>query len=845
MRRFASRVIALLLAIFVLLSPANSFSQVLPYTPPAGSLVTCSIRYDLPTLKGIRFNKDNPFKFTFFFNKSDLRLTEGILKEEAARIAKYFLAALALDGNDLWVNLSPYEPGRIISDKLGRTELGQDMLGEDYVLKQLAASLTHPDTPAGRAYWHDLQNLKSQISNLRSKEQSEFQKVWIVPDKIRIYESPDMVVIDYAKLKVLCESDYKSQISNFRSAQNADAFKRHILPLIEKEVNEGKQFAYLRQLYSAVILARWFKDKLKDTVLNSAYFNKGKVRGSDCDDPAIKDKIYAEYLKAFEQGAYRVAASQKIRNKVIRREYFSGGVALKEEDRDRVTDAYMVSTGEGERQVVGLPFAQISTTPLSVKSLPRARQDSGEFSPFSVPPTYHVTVSDEDAVFAIKDPAGVVVRKETVSRMYKRQYKEAQDARRDAEQKIENRAIPDLAAAIDFYLPTKPDNLVARADEAFRQVQMMGEYHEILPNPWNPERFREQTALLVERFSRTIFMNLLDAVNVGYDAEMTADQLADTVRAIGLSQYNTEAKFVIYSGPPGSGKDGIWGGFANRYPDLCSRLILFHTRDMRPGEENGKTYHFRTKEHLEALEKENYIITADVNNQLQGLAIQTFDDDYIGIAPGKLKPGSGTSGKINVTGLDSVFTGDKIVVLECGLNWFKKLEEQYGHRILSFFVFPFELDYLNKVTEDVRHNPAKAIDYVIGLKTALAIYAQDYDEATRLKASNMEAVAAGDYDAVNYFSPLAPKEFDAQLALMIEHTSSQGVYDSFVATMPPEPSQEGQTVRQGGLDLRDFSYATSTPSGLGMNFDFDEAVSFLNDPDFSGLAANVESVSLR
>jgi len=55
-------------------------------------------------------------------------------------LLNYFLAALALPESEVWVNLSPYEQNRIIPDKLGRTQMGKELLGQDYILKQLAAS---------------------------------------------------------------------------------------------------------------------------------------------------------------------------------------------------------------------------------------------------------------------------------------------------------------------------------------------------------------------------------------------------------------------------------------------------------------------------------------------------------------------------------------------------------------------------------------------------------------------------------------------------------------------------------------------------------------------------------
>ena len=44
-----------------------------------------------------------------------------------------YLASMTIPKDDLWVNLSPYEKDRIIPNELGKTELGRDMLAQDYI----------------------------------------------------------------------------------------------------------------------------------------------------------------------------------------------------------------------------------------------------------------------------------------------------------------------------------------------------------------------------------------------------------------------------------------------------------------------------------------------------------------------------------------------------------------------------------------------------------------------------------------------------------------------------------------------------------------------------------------
>ena len=360
--------IVIFFLVFVLTLPAQGFSQVLPYMPPVGQMITQSAKpYDLPYIVGMRFSSDNIFEFTFFLNRGNVPAKEDILRNEVDKVGKYFLAALTIPEKDLWVNLSPYEQERIITPELGRTDLGKDLLGEDYVLKQLASSLTFPDSESGKQYWQ----LINGVGANNHSPVNNFSKVWIVPGTIKMKEASDRVVITEATLKVLTEEDYLAMNkrngdgSHFSGARNgaekrtvpvcvppkagsieangtlgnrsSQAMRNIIVPLIEKEVNTGKHFAHLRQVYRAIILAGWFKKKLKDTILTQVYFDQKKIKGAENNDPALKEKIYNEYVKAFNQGVYNVIKKESVGannhspvRKITKRQYFSGGAAFDE-----------------------------------------------------------------------------------------------------------------------------------------------------------------------------------------------------------------------------------------------------------------------------------------------------------------------------------------------------------------------------------------------------------------------------------------------------------------------------------------------------------------------------------
>ena len=308
-----------LLKLFVLitfcfsnLSSYPVFAANVPYLPPTGQMIVTSQSFMPVILKGVTVDSDNPFRLSFLLDEGDTNLTKEQLEKETNILVRYFLAALTTPEDDLWVNLSPYENNRIIPQTLGLTDMGRDLLAQDYILKQLSASLTYPESESGKAYWNAVHSELPSTPFLakRGSEQS-FTKIWIVPNKTQILESGLTAYIKTSTMKVMTENDYLAMQNNSErpltpslTKRGNDAFKQHILPLIEQDVNNGQNFAYLRQIHNAIVLAAWFKKRLKDTIYNQLYIDKKKIAGIDNKDPNAVNQIYNQYVDAFKQGVY-------------------------------------------------------------------------------------------------------------------------------------------------------------------------------------------------------------------------------------------------------------------------------------------------------------------------------------------------------------------------------------------------------------------------------------------------------------------------------------------------------------------------------------------------------------
>jgi broad specificity phosphatase PhoE/ribosomal protein S18 acetylase RimI-like enzyme len=316
--------------------------------PQAGVRVDLSPAFDPAVLRGLKVYTDNPFKFDFIVDAGDSGLGETALKDESTRLIKYFLASLTTPEDDLWVNLSPYEQDRIIPDSFGTTEMGRDLLAQDYILKQITASIIYPENELGKKFWDKVYKQAYEQYGTTDIPVNTFNKVWVVPDKAVVYEHEHTAVVTQTHLNVMLEQDYLSLMKNVHNDElgtsqvggqdveklsevSSKVVREIIIPELEKEVNQGKNFAQLRQVYNSLILAAWYKKKLKDSILAKIYIDKKKTVGVDLagePDPLNVQKIYNQYLEAFKTGVYNyIKEDYDVATKtVIPRKYVSGGV---------------------------------------------------------------------------------------------------------------------------------------------------------------------------------------------------------------------------------------------------------------------------------------------------------------------------------------------------------------------------------------------------------------------------------------------------------------------------------------------------------------------------------------
>jgi hypothetical protein len=350
---FAPKVIFLVLFLLQTIFPVSlQASLALPNAgnlPVPGTALNFTGSFDPLIFKGMIVHPENPWLFDFILNIGHVQPGEDELKDEGLKMIRYFLSALTIPEKEIWVNLSPFEKDRITSANLAETEMGDELLAQDYLLKQLTASLLSPDHPVGKKFW-DRVNERTGISLGNEDRQIEsFSKVWIAPEKAIVREDNDKVFIIENRLKILLEQDYNAMAHSRSVAsstldevaqQTRDAMREIIIPELEREINSGSTFANLRQIFNSMILATWYKQYLRESILGQSYADKALLGGVLTTDPQMNEKIFERYVESYTKGVGDAIREEldPVTKELVPRRYVLGGIDMESMPRLMVTD---------------------------------------------------------------------------------------------------------------------------------------------------------------------------------------------------------------------------------------------------------------------------------------------------------------------------------------------------------------------------------------------------------------------------------------------------------------------------------------------------------------------------
>ncbi len=307
-----------------------------------------------PVLRGVKIYSDDPLRLDFLLDKGGSADTDEQLRGEASRLVKYFLAALTVPEQDQWVNLSPYEKERMSPRALSQTVLGLDMVAQDYLLKQIAVSMLDTSGEMGKEFWSRIYSEAYRRYGTTDIPVDTFNKLWVLPDRAEVYETSfnpggrgqqAVAYVTDMHLKVYLLSDNGAASRNARlvvpTVAKAAASERRlantdigrqilreiVVPVLEKEVNQGARFARLRQIVHSLILAAWYKRRVGSSLLSAMYVDRDKVAGVSSGDPEGVETVWNQYVDVFEKGSRNYIKKERYQffDDSLPAKYFIGG----------------------------------------------------------------------------------------------------------------------------------------------------------------------------------------------------------------------------------------------------------------------------------------------------------------------------------------------------------------------------------------------------------------------------------------------------------------------------------------------------------------------------------------
>ncbi|MEU6484077.1 hypothetical protein [Streptomyces sp. NPDC046887] len=257
---------------------------------------------------------------------------------------------LALSPDKFWVNLNPGEPDRIIDAQLGRTNAGRALLEADWQMKRSTGRLLDPKTSFGAEYWRRLSG--------SSGPSCYSSRMWIVPGTVEVRQDGSSLYVLKAALDVKAKPETIAGLEQdacntdpAETARNARVEQEMVVPRIVKAVNTAPEYAPLRQVFLARVVAQWIRDRHAEGESTSfdELIDSGDL-GSAVETGAWKpQQVYDTYVRSIREGSFTYRQTTRVGDTTVTYVMRTGGV-----DFSKLSPARL-SAADMNRRVPGLP----------------------------------------------------------------------------------------------------------------------------------------------------------------------------------------------------------------------------------------------------------------------------------------------------------------------------------------------------------------------------------------------------------------------------------------------------------------------------------------------------------
>jgi hypothetical protein len=231
--------------------------------------------------------------------------------------ADAFYTFLQVPDRDLWVNLHPGEPNRIISDALAGTIVGRVMLEADFQLKRDAGSLMQ------QAPYADAERQLIEAIIRRAGFDAEHDVRWASAGRVEISSETGTIFARETDQAILIEGiifdvTFEQQSLDVRVGNNGqtaihvsdddrnalDALKQHyVRTALIQRVNHAPEYESLRAVFSSRVLADWYKRKRHSGGTLSELIDTRRLEGLTLTDGWRPFNLWEAYKRDYERGA--------------------------------------------------------------------------------------------------------------------------------------------------------------------------------------------------------------------------------------------------------------------------------------------------------------------------------------------------------------------------------------------------------------------------------------------------------------------------------------------------------------------------------------------------------------
>lgn len=281
------------------------------------------------------------FNFTLNALKAD-RSGVGIDVTRSTLIAMTaFMTGLVMPDDIFWVNLNPWEPGRIIDEQLGQTEVGRIMLDADLQMKKDFSRYGNPCENETGKELYNLLNVKREA--LTQKTMKKFPgeiksdrnvmfgaatRFWIVPEKAYAYINGTSIYIINATLTIYSEPVSEHSYYVLANQDSADLSngcleelnisakeygqyakeleEKMILPYVVHDINHGEKYRNLRSIYISLALAQWYKSNMPAQInIFEDVQDSSNIELLETIRVWNPKDIYDKYVDSYKSGEYK------------------------------------------------------------------------------------------------------------------------------------------------------------------------------------------------------------------------------------------------------------------------------------------------------------------------------------------------------------------------------------------------------------------------------------------------------------------------------------------------------------------------------------------------------------